>query len=170
MAIQGQTLAVLTQHEQTGGVVNLRVHQHHSRNAGVTQGAGRLQAGKGFDLLQDIRGSVHQQPVCAVGADGDRRLGAGAVMGAASAHCAALGAVAIPLWESTASGRAKHMNFQNKAAISLKKKKVCQVALTDRLISAIRDVHGDFETKTHVASCRCLPFHGVSPKVCRLLR
>jgi hypothetical protein len=62
------------------------------------------------------------------------------------------------------------MNFQNKAAISLKKKKVCQVALTDRLISAIRDVHGDFETKTHVTSCRCLPFHGVSPKVCRLLR
>jgi hypothetical protein len=62
------------------------------------------------------------------------------------------------------------MYFQNKAAISLKKKKVCQVALTDRLISAVRDVHGDFETKTHVASCRCLPFHGVSPKVCRLLR
>ena len=61
------------------------------------------------------------------------------------------------------------MYFQNKAAIKLERKKVCQVALTDRLISAIRDVHGDFETKTHVASCRCLPFHGVSPKVTPLI-
>jgi hypothetical protein len=170
VAIQGQALTVLSQHQQTGGVVNLRVHQHDSGDACIAQGPSGLQTRKGLDLLQYIGGRIHQQPVCAVGADGDGRLCTGEMVRAASAHCAALGAVAIPLWETTASGRAKHMYFQNKAAISLKKKKVCQVALTDRLISAVRDVHGDFETKTHVASCRCLPFHGVSPKVCRLLR
>jgi hypothetical protein len=116
VAIQGQALTVLSQHQQTGGVVNLRVHQHDSGNACIAQGPSGLQTRKGLDLLQYIGGRIHQQPIYAVGTNGDGRLCTGEMVRAASAHCAALGAVAIPLWESTASGRAKHMNFQNIAA------------------------------------------------------
>jgi hypothetical protein len=36
-----------------------------------------LQGGKGLELLQYIGGRVDQQPVCLVGRDRNRRLGAG---------------------------------------------------------------------------------------------
>jgi hypothetical protein len=61
----------------------------------------------------------------------------------ASAHRTALRAVAVPLRETATRRRPKHMNFHKKADLkkirvergtsveTLKKKKVCQVALTD---------------------------------------
>ncbi len=72
MAIQRQFLTVLAQHEQTGGVVNLRVQQQDSGNASVAQSACRLQSGKRLDLLQYIRGRVDQQPIGLVGGDRNR--------------------------------------------------------------------------------------------------
>jgi hypothetical protein len=61
----------------------------------------------------------------------------------ACTHGTALGAIAVPLRKTTTRRRPKHMNFHKKADLkkirvkrgtsleTLKKKKVCQVALTD---------------------------------------
>ena len=51
---QRQRAAALAQHEQAGGVVDLRVHQQHGGNAAVAQGARRLQLRSGTDLRQDV--------------------------------------------------------------------------------------------------------------------
>jgi hypothetical protein len=73
------------------------------------------------------------------------------------------------------------MNFHNSAALKKnrvkrgtstyqqKEKRSVELPRQTTVKLTVSDVHGDFETETHVASCRCLPFHGVSPKVTPLI-
>lgn len=104
MAPQGEFLSVLAQHQQTGGVVDLRIHQQHRGNTCVAQGSRRLQRMEGLDLLQHIGRGVDQQPIGLVGSDCNGRLGACHVVRATRPHCTALRAIAIPLREPAASG------------------------------------------------------------------
>jgi hypothetical protein len=50
-----QRFAVFPQHEETGGVIDLRIHQHDGADAGVAELTRRLQRREVADLLQDVR-------------------------------------------------------------------------------------------------------------------
>ena len=67
-----QRFAVLPEHEEAGGVIDLRVHQDDGSDAGVAQTPRGLQRGEAADLLQYVRGGVDQYPVKPVVTDGDR--------------------------------------------------------------------------------------------------
>jgi hypothetical protein len=96
-------------------------------------------------------------------------------MGASIANGTALRTIAIPLRKTTTSGRTKYMYFHNSAAFKKKprqtresrqgnnKKRPVESPRQTAVKLTVCNVHGDFETETHVACCWCLPFHGVSP-------
>jgi len=66
----------------------------------------RVQPGEGLDLGADVGRRVDQEPLTAVGADRDRRLGAGELR--PGAHGSAHRAAAVPLRRATPGGRSQH--------------------------------------------------------------
>ena len=103
---QFKRLAVFTQHVQTGGVVNLRVHQKNGADGGVSQRARRLQCRKASNLLQDVGGGIEQDPILGVAADGNGRLSACDEAWIALTPGIAIRTVAVPLRKSAAGRRA----------------------------------------------------------------
>jgi hypothetical protein len=53
-APDGPRAALLAQHVEAGGVIDLRIHQHHRFDAATAQPAGRPGAGEGLKLLEDV--------------------------------------------------------------------------------------------------------------------
>ncbi|MDT4824400.1 hypothetical protein FQZ97_576470 [compost metagenome] len=105
--------AALTQAEQAGDVVDLAVEQDDRLDSGIPRAAGRLQRREGFELGADVRRGVAQHPVAAVGAEGDGRLGARLGTHLATAHAAAVVAIAVPLGEAATGSRAKDLNMHS---------------------------------------------------------
>ncbi|MDT4841724.1 hypothetical protein FQZ97_755940 [compost metagenome] len=102
--------ATFAQAEQAGGVVDLAVEQDDPGNRCIAQAAGRLQGREGFELGADVRRGIAQDPVDAVVAEGDRRLGARPCAEGAGTDAAAVAAVAVPLREATAGGGAENLD------------------------------------------------------------
>jgi hypothetical protein len=105
MAPEFVRLPVFAQHIQAGGVVDLRVHQKDRADGGVAKAARRLQRWKTPDLLEDVGRGVEKHPVAVVTADRDGRLGARPKAFASPSPRVAVGAIAVPLGESTAGRR-----------------------------------------------------------------
>ena len=104
-------LAMLAQHVEAGGVVDLGIDQHDRRDAGVAQRARRLQRREAPDLLQHVGGGVEQHPVLVVATGGNRRLGTGLGADASLAQAVAVGAVAVPLRKATTGCGAEHADL-----------------------------------------------------------
>ena len=166
-------LAVLAQHVEAGGVVDLSVDQHDRGDAGVTQRARRLQRGKAADLLQHVGRGIEQHPVLVVAAGGNRRLGAGLGADASLAQAVAVGAVAVPLRETTTGGGTEYANLHRhsrgahghrRCSHARHKQKGRRGAGTRAApprgrALAVGDVHRDFKAEAHVAGCGGFPFH-----------
>ena len=101
-AVDFQRLA-FAQHEQSGGVVDLRIHQHDRADRGVADRPCRLQFRERLELREQVGRSVEQHPVDVVGADGDGGLGAGRGPDGALAYAVAHSAIAVPLRKASAS-------------------------------------------------------------------
>jgi hypothetical protein len=92
------------QHQQTGRVIDLRVHQYHRTHRGITDGPGGLQAGEAAELGQEIGGRIEQRPIEVVSGNRDGGLGSCLCADRSLAQAVAVGAVAVPLWEAAAGG------------------------------------------------------------------
>ena len=95
--------ARFTQKELAQNVVKIRVGQQDAVNRSIARAAlGRVQTGKGLDLLPKVRRGIDQKPSRAIRADGHARLGTG---GYEPPSCQeAIMARAIPLRHTAASG------------------------------------------------------------------
>ena len=102
-----------SEHQQTGGVVDLTVDQHDRFDAGIAYALPGLNGGKGFELFQDVGRSIEQQPVPLVGTDRDRGLGAGSAVHLMAPDSMAIMAVAVPLRKAAAGGRAENSDLHN---------------------------------------------------------
>jgi len=63
--------ASFAQHQQTGRMVDLRIHQDDGTDCRVANSACRLQRGETFVLREQVRRSIEQNPVDPIGADCD---------------------------------------------------------------------------------------------------
>ena len=70
--VEIQLLLAFAEHQQTGDVIDLRIHYHHSGDAGIADRARGLQCRVRADLRQDVGRCVDQHPVGAVRGDSDR--------------------------------------------------------------------------------------------------
>src|SRR5690606_14973442 len=99
-----------TQGQQASGVVDLAIQQNDRCDGGITRLASRLQLWKGLQLGTDVRRGVTQNPVDAVVADGNGRLGAWLCSQCSGTQTGTVGAVAIPLWKAAASSRTENLD------------------------------------------------------------
>jgi hypothetical protein len=65
--------------------------------------------------------------------------------------------------DSAAFKKKPRQTRESKQGNTKNKKRPVELPRQTAVKLTVSDVHGDFETETHVACCRCLPFHGVSP-------
>ena len=102
------------QQEQAEDVVDVGVGENGSGDRRLanpsSQARPRMQFGSGFDLRAQIGRSSEQKPGSRIGADGNLCLGAGFAVEGSGAHGAAVRAGAIPLGESSASGRTENLH------------------------------------------------------------
>ena len=110
-AVDRQWLLGLAQHQQSGSMVDLAVHEDDARDGRVADAACRLCFGEGLDLGKQIGGGVEQNPVDVIAGDGDGRLGSPAGFDAAFAQAVAIRAVTVPLRETSSRRGAQHPDF-----------------------------------------------------------
>src|SRR5580700_6461360 len=91
-------------------MIHVAVRDQDAGDGRIARAAG-VQAREALDLGADLRRGIQQKPVVAVGADGNRFLGARACLELAAAHAAAIGAAAVPLWKSAARRRSQYSYF-----------------------------------------------------------
>jgi hypothetical protein len=96
------------QSQQTGDVIDLRVHQHHGLDGGVAQSVARAQLRMGADLQADVGRRIEQHPRVAVRRNRDGALCPSLRAQFAQALTSAQTAVAVPLREAAAGARTKH--------------------------------------------------------------
>jgi hypothetical protein len=97
------------QHHKAGRVVDLAVHENDADDPGVADGATGLRFREAPELRKNVRGSIEQHPICAIGADRNGRLCARTSPEVASAHAIAIAAIAVPLREPTPRGGAENV-------------------------------------------------------------
>ena len=102
--------APFAQAEQPGGVVNLAIGENNAANMCAAQNLFLIKFWRMGNLLADIGGGVTQHPLFAVIADDDRRLGARGRLKGTVAQTLTVGAVTVPLGETTASGGTEDFN------------------------------------------------------------
>ena len=98
----------LAQRQQPGYRVHIATGQNDAGNWRGTHALARVQAGRGFDLLAQVRRCVEQEPSIAVGADGNGCLRAWPCMWVAGTGSPAGDSVRIPLREAAAGGGTEH--------------------------------------------------------------
>jgi len=102
----------LAQVDEAGDVVDVRIGDDDGLDRRIAQRA--VLVGMEFrrlvDLLAQIGRGVEQHPVLAVGADGEGRLCARAIALRAGADGRRMDAVAVPLRETAARGRAENFD------------------------------------------------------------
>ncbi len=102
--------AAFTQGQQAGGVIDLAVEQDDRADRRIARLARRLQGGKGLQLRTDVRRGIAENPVHAVVADGDGRLGTRLAAQGAGAQARTVGAVAVPLRKTTARSGTENLD------------------------------------------------------------
>lgn len=107
------------QHEETSGMVNLRIDQNDPDDARIAQAAPRLQGRVGTNLRQNVGRRIEQHPINTVGADGNRRLRTRQRPHAAIAQAGTVAAIAVPLREATTGGRTKDKYFHSPSVPAL---------------------------------------------------
>src|SRR5713226_7130503 len=88
-------------------MVKLAVDQHDRPDPCIPRLAGRMKLRAHFELGEDIRRRIDENPVARIRAHRDRRLRASFRLERPLAKAAAVTAVAIPLWEAAARGSAE---------------------------------------------------------------
>ena len=105
--------AAFTQHHEAGRVIDLAVHENDADDPGVPYGAAGLRFREAPELRQNVRGSIEQDPICAIGADRNGRLGARTRPEVASAQAIAVAAIAVPLRKPAARSGAENVYSHN---------------------------------------------------------
>ena len=113
--VQRQPLA-FAQQQQTGGVIDLPVSQHHRGDAGASE-LRRLQLRCAADLRENIRRSVADDPPLPIATHRDRGLAAGPSMQSTCPQSRAVAAVTIPLREAAARRRAENLDAHKSGAL-----------------------------------------------------
>jgi hypothetical protein len=136
--------------EQSGDMIHIGIGQHHRLERAVAKPGVRIGSERGMcgKLLPQVRGSVKQAPIRAVGAYGERGLAARLQARQATPDIRAIATCAVPLRKASPRSRSQNP-YEHLLAKGL-------------FLKLSRNISGNFQANILLADLRLVPglFHG----------